>query len=267
VIIDTNRNTFTRLPALKAAGVTTIIRYIAAGLTGEEKVIKPGEARAIAEAGMRLGLVYEIGGKPSGAQVGQRDGTFAHSYAPTVGAPDGAMIWYTVDYDAGPNDMPGIIEAFKAFKSAVSPKFRVGCYGSGYVCSKLKAAGLIDGRWLTDSLGFSGTHSALAAGEYEMVQALPKNVAGMDADANTLRQPGIDIGDFVPFASVAVAQTPADAAPKLPVALPALDTHAMYGEIIAASGAIKAAAVALDEAQQSLNAIVQELNKTVPPVS
>jgi hypothetical protein len=40
----------------------------------------------------------------------------AHSYAPTVGAPDGAIPWYMVDYDAGPNDMQGIIDAFKAFR-------------------------------------------------------------------------------------------------------------------------------------------------------
>lgn len=263
MIIDTNRNTFTRLAQLKAAGVTTIIRYIAAGLTGDEKVIKAGEAKAIAEAGLRLGLVYEIGGKPFGSQIGQRDGTFVHFYAPTVGAPDGAIIWYAVDYDAGPNDMSGIIEAFTAFKAAVSPKFRVGCYGSGLVCRELKAAGLIEARWLTDSLGFSGTRDAIAAGDYEMVQALPHDIAGMDADANRLREPGIDIGDFVPFATAAVAQAAAPAS----FPLSATDRTAMYGHLTVAAGDLKQAAVALDDAQTRLDAIADILNKMVPPLA
>lgn len=255
MIIDTNRNTFTRLAQLKVAGVTTIIRYIAAGLTGEEKVIKQGEAHAIADAGMKLGLVYEINGKPFGSQIGQRDGMFAHSYAPEVGAPDGAIIWYTVDYDAGPTDMPGIVEAFKAFMSAVSPKFRVGCYGSGFVCAQLKAAGLIDGRWLTDSLGFRGTRDAIAADEYEMAQALPKNVAGLDADANTLRQPGIDIGDFIPFAPAGKAPAPT---PDAPTTTPPLNTDA----IAAAMGNAYAGLAAV---QANLDTIGAELRKAQKP--
>ena len=53
-ILDTNRNVTKALPFLKAAGVKTVIRYIAYGLEKEEKVIKPDEARAIAAAGLRL---------------------------------------------------------------------------------------------------------------------------------------------------------------------------------------------------------------------
>lgn len=208
-ILDTNRNTFGHYDALKAAGVKTVIRYIAAGLTGEEKVIKPGEAHAIADAGLRLGLVYEIGGKPSGTLVGQRDGAFALNYAPTVGAPPGAIIWYTVDYDAGPNDLPGIKAAFAAFKAALNGKYRVGAYASGWVCGVLKADGLIDARWLTDSMGFRGSRQAAAAGDYELLQALPHTIAGLDTDPDA-EHIGVDgktadIGDFVPFATAAVA--------------------------------------------------------------
>lgn len=210
-ILDTNRNTFGHYDALKAAGVKTIIRYIAAGLAGEEKVIKPGEARAIAAAGLRLGLVYEIGGKPSGAAVGQRDGAYARNYAPTVGAPAGAIIWYTVDFDAGPSQYDGIKAAFAAFKAALeapspAPTYRVGAYASGYICDRLKADGLIDGRWLTDSMGFRGTRDSIAAGRFELKQALPHVIAGLDTDPDAVHMgvdgTAADIGDFVPFAPV-----------------------------------------------------------------
>lgn len=204
-VLDTNRNTFGHYDALKSAGVKTVIRYIAFGLGAEEKVIKPGEARAIAEAGLRLGLVYEIGGKPSGTLIGQRDGAYACNYAPTVGAPtDGsAIIWYTVDYDAGPADLPGIRAAFQGFKAALGNEFRVGAYASGYICNELYSDGLCDARWLTDSGGFRGTKQARADGLYEMTQALPVTIAGLDTDpdARHLGVNGVsaDIGDFVPF--------------------------------------------------------------------
>lgn len=214
-ILDTNRNTFGRYDALKAAGVKTIIRYIAAGLEHEEKVIKPGEAHAIADAGLRLGLVYEIGGKPSGSAVGHRDGSYARTYAPQVGAPAGAIIWYTVDYDAGPNDYIGIKAAFQAFKDAiedgasVAPLYRVGAYASGYICDRLHADGLIAGRWLTDSMGFRGTRDAIAGGRFDLKQALPHVIAGLDTDPDAAHVAvdgtEADIGDFVPFGDAAVA--------------------------------------------------------------
>jgi hypothetical protein len=210
-ILDTNRNSFGHYDALKAAGVKTVIRYIAAGLESHEKVIKEGEAHAIADAGLRLGLVYEINGRPSGGAVGARDGVYARAYAPKVGAPAGAIIWYTVDWDAGRGDLPGIAAAFRAFKNALEdpavdgPGYRTGCYASGYICDQLYNAGLCDARWLTDSRGFAGTRDSINAGRYELLQALPQDIAGLDTDPDARYRAAdgrvADIGDFVPFAS------------------------------------------------------------------
>ena len=201
-ILDTNRNTFGHLANLKRLGVKTIIRYIAAGLTGNEKVVKPGEASAIGAAGLKLGLVYEIGGKPNGTYVGRRDGDFAVQYAKTVGAPRGAVIWYAVDYDATSSQMPGIMAAFAAFKDSLGGYYRVGAYASGYVCDRLYAAGLITHRWLTMSMGFNGTRAAVAAGRWELLQKLEKLQAGLDTDPDIARVQAngddVDIGDFTP---------------------------------------------------------------------
>lgn len=204
-ILDTNRNTWGHYDRLKAAGVKTVIRYIAFGLEKEEKVIKHGEAQGIADAGLRLGLVYEIGGRPNGFAIGQRDGAYSRQYAPKVGAPtDGSVIiWYTVDFDASPAQYPGIREAFRGFKEALGPEFRVGAYASGFICDKLFNEGLIVARWLTDSMGFAGTRDSIANGRYEMRQFLPATIAGLDTDpdaAHILADGSVaDIGDFVPF--------------------------------------------------------------------
>lgn len=205
-ILDTNRNTFGHYDALKAAGVTTVIRYLAAGLEGHEKVIKQGEAHAIADAGLRLDLVYETDGRPNGAAVGARDGAAAKIQAIAVGAPqDGtAIIWYTDDQDRPENEMAGLIAAIKAFAAALGTGFRVGIYGSGAVCDELWNLKLVAGRWITDSHGFRGSRASIAAGRYEMLQALPATIAGLDTDPDAAHigvdGMAADIGDFVPFA-------------------------------------------------------------------
>ena len=97
-IIDTNNDTTNVLAQLKGSGVETIIRYISTS-TQREKCVKPPEAKAIAAAGLKLGLVFEVWGgsddfshgdinSDSGAQHGQ----FARNWAASVGAPDGTII-------------------------------------------------------------------------------------------------------------------------------------------------------------------------------
>ena len=198
-IIDTDNNAGHALGALKARGIDTVIRYIAYGLEGDEKVIKPAEAREFAAAGMKLGIVYEIDGRPGSAFVGGRDGAYAARYMPTIGMPEGSTIWYTVDYDPSVGEMDGIISAFQAFKNALNGKYKLGCYGSGMCCQDLKHRGLIDGgRWLTDSSGFDGTRAAIDNGWYEMRQLLPQTVCGLDADPDLLLDETVDIGAAIP---------------------------------------------------------------------
>src|ERR1700678_1681115 len=108
MIFDTNdRISAEKARGLKAAGVVTVIRYLACETSDPDKVVTAAEAKAIADAGLRLGLVYEVGVHPSGAEVGRRDGEWASNHAPSVGAPsDGSVIiYYAVDYDARHGDI------------------------------------------------------------------------------------------------------------------------------------------------------------------
>src|ERR1051326_6872965 len=206
-ILDTNRNTTGRYDRLKAARYDTLIRYVSRG--GGDKVVTVAEARAIAAAEFKLVLVYEVNGRPRGADVGHADGVFALAYAQKVGAPQGAILWYTADEDTTGATFGPTRDAFKAFAAAIAPMYRCGGYGSGWLLDQLFAAKIIVGRWITDSAGFRGRKEggasawrlarvlaakiivgrwipasgasrgrkeAVAAGRYEMKQALPSTI-------------------------------------------------------------------------------------------
>ena len=207
-IIDTNIDTTPHLAALKAAGVTTVIRYLDPIGPGNPKCIKPAEAHAIAAAGLRLALVCEgwgdfaHGGISAGA--GQRDGEWCARYAPTVGAPKHACIYFAVDTDASAVQVNKLVlPYFHAVRSSLADSgFRDGAYGSGSVCTAVMAALLADLSWLSCSMGWSGSRAYLASKSWTLRQHLPARVVGIDCDANDANG---EFGDFVPFAAAAEA--------------------------------------------------------------
>lgn len=215
-ILDTPNNVIASLDRLRALRFDTVIRYLAPSSTSW-KVIGPGEARAIAAAGLKLALVFEGDGRAHGSTVGRRDGEAALAQAKAVGAPKGSVIWYTEDYDPAPMDILPIINAFRAFKAALGGYYRVGAYCSGYCASELVEAQAVDTTldsttgvklpliWITQSLGFRGSRDYLNSGKpFVMFQLLPGKAAGLDEDPditfhNFLNE-NVDIGSFVPFA-------------------------------------------------------------------
>lgn len=206
LIIDTNVDTSRHLAALKAAGVTTLIRYLSPINPSGEKCVKPAEAHAIAAAGLRLALVCEGWGDFAhgaiSAGAGERDGEWCARYAATVGAPEGACIYFAVDADANAAQirklvLPYFTSVTAAF-GACTPAYRRGCYGSGDVCASVMAAQVADTPWLSCSLGWSGSREYLASNKWVLRQHVPAIVAGIDCDADDANG---DFGDFVPFAT------------------------------------------------------------------
>jgi Rv2525c-like, glycoside hydrolase-like domain len=205
-IIDTNCDVTDQLPALQAAGITTIGRYLDRLGPEEEKVIKPAEARAMAVAGLRLFLIFEIGGRPSGSAQGHLDGRWSAKYLPTIGAPAGAAIYYAVDYDAQRDDMPGILAAFATFHAAVvAAGYRAGVYGSGDVCTAVIAGGSATLSMLSCSVDWSGSEAYAASGQWALLQHPPRPLCGIDCDTDVANG---DFGDFVPFAAPLAATNP-----------------------------------------------------------
>jgi hypothetical protein len=205
-IIDTNCDVTAQLPALNAAGVTAIGRYLNRLDPGEEKVVKPDEARAIAAAGLRLFLVFEIGGRPNGSAQGHLDGRWSAKYMRTIGAPAGAAIYYAVDYDAQADNMPGILAAFATFHAAVvDAGYRVGVYGSGAVCTAVTAAGFATLSWLSGSVDWSGSQSYAASRQWALLQYTPQTLCGIDCDTDVANG---DFGAFTPFAAPLAGTAP-----------------------------------------------------------
>jgi hypothetical protein len=216
IIIDTPIPlSATQYAALKnSCSVGAVIRYLDRLDPNGAKTIKPAEARAAASVGMPIGLVFEIGGRPTGAAQGAADAAWSKAYVQTLGfALDcGLSIPNAVDYDAPQSDLPGILDYFKAWTAGIAP-YRSGAYGSGYVLGSLWAAKLIVLRWISCSSAFDGTQAALKFGNYDMEQFLSPELDGIDVDTNRLRVPGFDFGARVPFA----ASSPIAAAPSAPL--------------------------------------------------
>ena len=82
-IIDTNNETTSRLGDLRNQGVECIIRYISTNTSGS-KVVKPAEARAIAAAGLKLALVFEVWGGVNNFAHDDIDGNSGTSHGPAA---------------------------------------------------------------------------------------------------------------------------------------------------------------------------------------
>ena len=190
------------LEVLKRSGVKLVLRYLNP-LGPSEKEATESEARAIAAASLQLGLVSEGWGDFAhggvSAAAGQRDADHALVRAPLLGAPDGAGIYFAVDCDASEQQISKLVlPYFASIASVLRPRFRVGVYGSGLVCSRVLSARLADLAWLSASMGWRESREFLVSGAWQLAQKLPARVGHFDFDPDDVRG---DCGSFTPFAS------------------------------------------------------------------
>lgn len=207
-VIDTNRDmTPGRLSALKAQGVKTVIGYLTPNTTGE-KLLTPAEARNVAAAGMRLGLVFQVYGGVNNfshndinSATGAQHAAVANRQAAANGAPAGAVIWFAIDTDARGSQVNGLVlPYFAAVRRILDPKYRVGVYGCGAVCDAVLNAGHAKVAWLSNAMGWNGSRAFLATKRWSLLQKLPTTMAGISADPDVINPDKPDIGDFVPYA-------------------------------------------------------------------
>lgn len=219
-IIDTNENTTAKLGALKAAGMKCIIRYI--GSTSSKEILVP-EAKAISEAGLSLGLVYEAYGDTKGeltASLGTAHATFCRQRAPLLGTPDHAAIYFAVDNDDSAAAISSRVKPyFTAVKATIADKYRIGVYGSGLTCAAMLDAGLAELAWLAQSRGWTGYSSFLASNRWSLLQRMPQTIQGLDTDPNDFNPAHPDFGSFVPFLGLS-PQPPAPGPTPPPVPSP-----------------------------------------------
>jgi Domain of unknown function (DUF1906) len=213
-IIDSAGDVTRHLPALKAQGVRTVIRYLSGDTRPFSKNGKPPEARAIAAKGMRLGLVYETYGGTHhelNAAVGVAHAKQAIAQAKALGAPDGACIYFACDTNPVGAEFTRVMEYLASVKATINAnsKYRVGVYGPGDVCEAALDNGHVDLAWLANAHGWSGFHKFFASKRWALFQHLPAHVGGISCDPDEAA-PGVDWGDFVPYAHLATGEQPAD---------------------------------------------------------
>jgi hypothetical protein len=203
-IIDTNSETTSKLQQLRNRGIECIIRYISPN-TGGEKVVKPAEARAIADAGLKLALVFQVWGGVNNfahddidGDSGAIHGNFARQWATNVGAPDNTIIWFAIDTDCtAARYQQRVRPYFQAARAALQGKFRIGIYACGFVCEQAIAERLVDATWLTQSMGFNGSLAFRNSRRWTLLQGPETTLEGLSIDSNEAN--GDDYGAFVPF--------------------------------------------------------------------
>ena len=214
LIIDTTDNVSNYIARYMSNGVAAFIRYDARPPGGAWKRLQPDEAKAIGDAGLELGVVYETAGNHDdyfSYSMGKADAEYTRFRAASRGQPDGSCVYFAVDYDAGQSALlHRIIPYFRAINEAfggAGPKLKIGAYASGYVCSTLKRLELIDYCWVTCSLGFNGSRAAVEGGDYDLWQQhCDSKLIGRDADFNLARV--ADWGQYRPFAGTTSPNPP-----------------------------------------------------------
>jgi hypothetical protein len=190
--------------SLKAQGIDFVMRYYSYNAS---KNLSLAEARALSDAGLKIGVVWETAGTYSGffnRLQGLADGSAAYQMASnSIGQPLGSTIYFAVDYDPSATDIAtsisdyffGIGDAFDAASKGAAG-YRIGVYGSGLCCKTLLTNNLAEMSWLSQSTGFAGSKDYASSQSYNLIQYLPTkitvdddNALSVDPDATNSARP------------------------------------------------------------------------------
>lgn len=150
------------------AGFRFACRYYGSG----GKLLALAEARTICNAGLRIVSVFErtAGRALAGEAAGNADGGIAVVQAAGIGQPRDTVIFFAVDFDMAPGQIPAVIAYFRGVKAALAGRYRVGVYGNGAVCKAVRDAGLAERSWVWAGSKTHGTAAYTASGDWDARQ-------------------------------------------------------------------------------------------------
>jgi Domain of unknown function (DUF1906) len=199
---DYNADLSPTATCLAQNGFTLVGRYY--NINNPAKNLTLPEAKVLSQAGLNILVLWENGFPRTpdyfSTDQGTKDANAAIQYASTViNQPGGTPIYFTVDYDALPADVNGVItqyfQAIQAAFTAAGNTYLIGAYGSGLVCATLQDANLAVKFCLAQSPGWAG-HDTY--NRYDVAQALPTFQCNITAAP--LTSPNDTEGSFqVPF--------------------------------------------------------------------
>ncbi len=178
------------LDLARALGVSTIIRYYdwPEGPNGEDfdfywepgptlpgKTLTRPERDLILSKGFSIGVVFQHRNDLMKTFLDRKraryDARRALELTEELGQPKGSVIFFSVDFDARETNMPHVERYFKTVGALLgAARYKVGVYGDGHVCDRLKRAGLAAYCWLSMSTGFEGSKAYHDAGQWDLKQ-------------------------------------------------------------------------------------------------
>jgi hypothetical protein len=214
--LDTSQNARNLVSCLQDRGITAVGRYYTKKRTNS-KILTFDEARLLSGAGIKIWPVYQNRHREDvdfSSVKGKQEAEDALDYAKTIiNQPTDTAIYFSADFDATPAILNAAIrphfEAIAAAFAAAGNPYRIGVYGSGFVCKSLLAAQLVQLTWLAQSSGFRGTAEFKASRRWNILQFLP--VDGFcdfedDVDPDEINDANGDFGGFL----LPLAQRPHD---------------------------------------------------------
>jgi len=193
------------LAKMREVGVRTIIRYFDhKNETIPGKTLTFEERMQISEAGFRLLVVFQHWGQRISTfrdhTRGKSDALRALTLAHDVGQPVGSAVYFAVDGPwSDPDDVADIVRYFKDVRRTVAMHgnlYRVGVYGSGFICSEILDRGLADHCWLANAKAWPGYETHLASGRWVMRQLNPGRCGDREVDFNLVPRETANFGEF-----------------------------------------------------------------------
>src|SRR5690606_11135297 len=143
------------------------------------KRLTPAEAHELAEAGLALVSVYQARMNRIDdftLENARRDAEVAAEHAEQVGQPFQTPIYFAVDFDATPPDIPTLKAYFQTVTEILSGRYYVGVYGTNNTCNALSP--FIAFTWQT--YAWSNNHLFPEANMYQLLNGA--NVCGGNND-------------------------------------------------------------------------------------
>jgi len=169
------------IAALKGNHITAILRYLS--LTPSKDLTAAELVTAMA-GGIGVATVWETTADRTlaGSVGGVADAQTARAHARALGKPDNRPIYFAVDFDAAPSQMPTILDYCRGFSSVLGGPSQTGAYGGYWVVKYLSEQGACDYLW--QSLAWSGGlwHPAAQLQQY----AFGRIYGGVDCDVNRI---------------------------------------------------------------------------------
>jgi len=187
------------LENMRAIGIKTIIRYYDhEDETLPGKTLRRSERDLILANGFKAAVVFQHHNDQFAsftALRGSQDAERSFALAKENSQPRGSTIYFGVD---GPwKELTSITAYFtEVYARLARTGYRVGVYGSGFVCNALLTSGLAETCWLAAPTAWPEYHAYYQARRWGLAQLRPTQCGGRSVDFNLVNGSDADYGQF-----------------------------------------------------------------------